>query len=108
MTYQEAVEVLKTIEEVYGDQFPLTKRKVALMIAQLEKMDYEPVMNRLSEHVTESPFPPKLADIAVYKVPENKTLEKMKQWKKEADEVSDETKQMFKEKVNELLRKVSQ
>ncbi|KHE72853.1 hypothetical protein [Halobacillus sp. BBL2006] len=108
MTYKEAVEILKTIEEFYGDKFPLTKRKITLIIAQLEKMEYEPVMTRLSEHVLESPFPPTLSDIAVYHVPDDGMVEKMQQWKKEAAEVPEETKRLFEEKMNELMRKVSE
>ncbi len=109
MNYDQALEILRTIREMYGDhKFPMTKRKVNLMISQLETMDYDKVMSRVEEHVRNSPYPPALCDIAVYEVPDNGMSEKMKQWEKEAAEVPEETKRLFEEKLNELIRKVSQ
>ncbi|UOQ44847.1 hypothetical protein MUN89_02510 [Halobacillus salinarum] len=107
MNYQEAVEVLKTIEEVYGDKFSLTKRKVKMLTTQLEKMNYNAVMRRLTAHVLDSPFPPTLSEIAVYETPDHRIFEKMQQWKKEAAEVPEETKRLFEKKFNELLEKMS-
>ncbi|MGP4076294.1 hypothetical protein [Halobacillus sp. K22] len=106
MNYEEAVEVLKTIEEVYAGKFPLTKRKVTLWTAELEKMKYDPVMRRLTNHVVKSPFPPTLSEIAVYEVSDNGMAEKMARWKKEAAEVSEETKRLFLEKLDEMERKM--
>ena len=108
MNHDEAVEVLKTIEEVYGDKFPRMKRKAELWISQLKKMKYDPVMRRLTNHVVKSPFPPTLSEIAVYEVADNGMAEKMARWKKEAAEVPEETKQLFIEKLNELERKISE
>ncbi|WP_101841954.1 hypothetical protein [Halobacillus sp. Marseille-P3879] len=107
MNYDQAVEVLQMIRELYPGKFEVSKTKAAVMIPQLEKMEFEPVKKKLSEYAGQYPFPPTLADIAVYPPIKNPYLEKMKKWDQEAEEVSDETKQLLQEKLDELIRKVS-
>ncbi|GGF17996.1 hypothetical protein GCM10010954_15970 [Halobacillus andaensis] len=107
MNYDQAVVVLQTIRELYPDKFKITKTKAEVIIPQLEKMEFELVKKKLSEYAGKYPFPPTLADIAVYPPRENPHLEKIKKWDQEAEGVSDETKQLLQEKLEELIRKVS-
>ncbi|ARI75660.1 hypothetical protein [Halobacillus mangrovi] len=107
MNHDEAVEVLKSIHELYPRTFEITKRRVKLLIPQLEKMDYEAVMEKLSNHVSFSPYPPALSDIAVYLPEENDYLDRICEWEKEAAEVPKETKMQFNKKLDELTRRMA-
>lgn len=102
MERNQAIEILETINELYP-RFELTERKIEIMVPQLEKMDYPRVMARLNEHIVNNSFPPTLAEIAAYAPPKNETLEKMKQWKKEAAEVPLEVKEKFREEMKKLF-----
>ncbi|MFG6147482.1 hypothetical protein [Halobacillus sp. B23F22_1] len=107
MKYDEAVEVLETMEELFSGKFKITKRKLDVFVPELERMAFIPVMEKLFDYAVVHPFPPTLADIAVYEPKKNDHLEKMRQWDEEAAKVPEETKRLFEEKFNELLRKVS-
>lgn len=56
MTYEEAVKVLKTIKDFYPDKFQLTENTIAMLVPEIEKMEYVPVMKRLTAYVWENPF----------------------------------------------------
>ncbi|MCG5104411.1 replicative helicase loader/inhibitor [Oceanobacillus alkalisoli] len=103
MNRNQALEILETINELYP-RFELTERKIQIMIPQLEKMDYDRVMARLSEHMVNSSFPPSLAEIAAYAPPKNEHLEKVRQWEREAAQVPDHVKQEFKRNLEKLIK----
>lgn len=107
MERNQALEILKTINEIYP-RFNLTERKIKILLPELEKMDYKRVMAKLSDYMTSNPFPPTLADIAAYAPEENKHLEEMKQWQREAEQVPDEVKQQFQRKMQQLIREKGQ
>ncbi|MFC7319823.1 hypothetical protein [Halobacillus campisalis] len=108
MTYEEAVEVLQMMSSLYPGKVEMTKKKAEFLIPQLKPMCYGSVMGKLALHVSKSPYPPTIADIAVYPpVDENPHLDMLKQWDREAAEVSEEKKRLFQEKLNELIEKVT-
>ncbi|MCA1021817.1 hypothetical protein [Halobacillus litoralis] len=103
MNQGQAVEVLETIHELYPRNFDVTDKKMELFIPQLKKMDYKGVMRKLSDFATKHPYPPTLAEIAVYPPQKNEALEKMRRWEEEAKQVPEETKQAFRKKLNQLI-----
>ncbi|MFC7061048.1 hypothetical protein [Halobacillus seohaensis] len=107
MNYDEAVEVLEAMQELFYGKFKISKRKLDFFVPQLEKMEFTPVMDKLYDYASVYPFPPTLSDIAVYPQKPNEHLEKKRQWDEEAANVPEETKRLFEEKFNELLKKVS-
>ncbi|MYL50280.1 hypothetical protein GLV98_12350 [Halobacillus litoralis] len=104
MNQRQAVEVLETIHELYPRNFDVTDKKMALFIPQLKKMDYKGVMRKLSDFATKHPYPPTLAEIAVYPPQKNEALEKMRRWEEEAKQVPEETKQHFRQEIKKLMR----
>lgn len=104
MTEEESFDVLKTIAELYP-RYELTKRKAQILLPQLQKMEYDGVLKKLSAYVAEHPHAPTIAEIAVYPPEENKHLKMMKEWQAEADKVSEETKQQFRLQMQQLLGK---
>lgn len=107
MTYEEAVEVLETMEDLYQGKFNLTKRLLNFLIPQLDKMEFDGVMGKLFDHALAYPFPPTLADIAYHLQEQNENLDQVKQWEEEAAKVPEEVKQRFEEMFEELVGKVS-
>lgn len=103
MNKSEAKEVLLAIYELYPEKFQLTKRKIEFLVPKLLEMDYELVMDKLSNFVTTSPFPPTLAEIAAYKSVNNEHLVKLQKWDQEAAKVPDEVKRQFREKLQKLI-----
>src|SRR5699024_1665631 len=103
MTNQEALEVLKTINEMYP-RFNLTKRKAAMLIPNLKPMDYDGVMANLSAYVMDSPYPPLLSEIAAYPDEGESMLEKMEEWQAEAEKVPQEVKDNFRKEMQRLLQ----
>ncbi|KHE72641.1 hypothetical protein [Halobacillus sp. BBL2006] len=108
MKYDEAIDVLETIEELFDGKFTITKRKLAVYVPQLERMEYDAVMDKLFYYASQSPFPPTLADIAVLPPKKNEYLEKMKVWEEEAALVPEETKRLFAQKFAEMVRRKSE
>ncbi|WP_138416622.1 hypothetical protein [Aquibacillus sediminis] len=106
MTYEEAVEILETIHEVYPN-FTISERKVRILIPQLKQMDYQGVLAKLSTYVGQNPFAPTLADIAVYPPKENHYLHQMKNLRKQTRRVPEETKRNFQLQMQQLIKEVS-
>ena len=102
MTNQEALDVLKAINEMYP-RFNLTKRKAALLIPNLKPMDYKGVMKNLSSFVMDNPYPPLLSEIAAYPNQTDALPEKMKKWREEAAKVPSETKERFRLEMQKLF-----
>lgn len=103
MTREEIIELFKLIKSVYPT-FEVTTEKVDSWTRLMKDMDYKRVMAKTEEHAQSNKFPPTIAEIAAYAPEENKHLEKMRQWKKEADKVPEEVKTDFKNKMQQLLK----
>jgi len=102
MTNQEALDILKAINEMYP-RFNLTKRKATLLIPNLKKMDYKGVMKNLSAFVMDNPYPPLLNEIAAYPDEEESSVTEMDTWQEEAKKVSPAVKERFREDMQKLL-----
>lgn len=105
MKHEEAVRVLEALQELYP-KFELSKKKVQILLPHLEKMDYQGVMAKLSAYVTDHPYAPAIAEIAVYPAEANLHLRMMKEWQKEAEQVSEDTKRRFRKQMHKLLGKL--
>ncbi|RDW19675.1 hypothetical protein [Oceanobacillus chungangensis] len=104
MLHQEAIEVLKTINEMYP-KFNLTKRKAAMLLPNLKEMDYPGVMRNLSLFIMQNPYPPMLSEIAAYPEVEDSHIEEMMKWHEEAEKVPPEVKKQFLEEFDKLVQK---
>lgn len=107
MNANQAFDVLDTIAELYP-KFVITKRKVDILLPQLKQMDYNNVLEKLSAYAVACPYPPTLAEIAAYPPATNNHLEQMRQWQKEASQVTEETKRQFKQQLDTLFKGMSQ
>lgn len=85
MKKKEVIQVLATIESVYP-QFKISDETVLVWLKVSKGMDFNLVMQRLSAHIAKYPFPPVLAEIAVYPEAENHFLQQTKQWEQEGRE----------------------
>ena len=105
MTTDEALEILKTINEMYP-KFNLTKRKATILVPSLKQMDYTGVLKNLSAHVMHNLYPPILSEIAAYPQENKKDspLTEIEKWEEEAKKVTPEMKQHFQSKFEKLLR----
>ncbi|RDW17500.1 hypothetical protein CWR48_13320 [Oceanobacillus arenosus] len=104
MLQQEAIEVLKTINEMYP-KFNLTKRKAAMLLPNLKEMDYPGVMRNLSLFIMQSPYPPMLSEIAAYPEVADSHIEEMLKWHEEAEKVPPELKKQLLEAFEKLVEK---
>src|SRR5699024_1477624 len=102
MTNQEALDILKAINEMYP-RFNLTKRKATLLIPNLKKMDYKGVMKNLSAFVMDNPYPPLLNEIGAYTDEEEASVTEMDRWQEEAKKVSPAVKERFRKDMQKLL-----
>ncbi|MET3508441.1 hypothetical protein [Halalkalibacter oceani] len=109
MNHEQAAEVLYTINEVYP-KFELTERKLKVLTPVLLQMDFDGVMERLKEHIAKKSFVPTIAEIAVYPAPENKVLQKINQFEREAAQnpPTKEQRRQFEKKLQTLLKKDEQ
>ncbi|MCT2534786.1 hypothetical protein NC661_04395 [Aquibacillus koreensis] len=103
MNRDQAIDVLETIDELYP-KYELTERKANMLLPQLMRMDYDRVLQNLSTYIAQYPYPPTLAEIAAYPKEEQNYVDQLQQWKKEADLVSEETKQKFRQQMDRLLK----
>ncbi|NRD79118.1 hypothetical protein HPT25_17305 [Bacillus sp. BRMEA1] len=85
MTKQEVVKLLVLIESVYSN-FIVKDETVLQWFEFCSEMDFEKVMTKLKNHIRKSPFPPMIADIAVFSFEENDFPETLKDWMKEGRE----------------------
>ncbi|WP_163971073.1 replicative helicase loader/inhibitor [Oceanobacillus halotolerans] len=106
MKREEAIDILETVKEMYP-KFEVTKRKLNMLIPQLEQMDYRVVMGNLSAYVERNTFAPTIADIAAYPPEENIYLTKIDAWRQEAASVPEETKMRFREELHQLVKEKS-
>ncbi|WP_160719472.1 replicative helicase loader/inhibitor [Bacillus sp. USDA818B3_A] len=72
MTKTEAVKLLTLIESVYP-HFLVKDEMVLLWFQLCSEMDNEKVLEKLKAHIRKSPYPPVIADIAVFSLEETDT-----------------------------------
>ncbi|WP_316568971.1 replicative helicase loader/inhibitor [Neobacillus sp. YIM B06451] len=65
MEKHELMKILVLIESVYPE-FTVKDETVENWFAVCREMDYSLVMKKLSAHIRKSPYPPLMAEIAVY------------------------------------------
>lgn len=106
MNREQVIELFKFVKSVYPT-FEVSSKKVDVWTKVMRDMDYYRVMERAEEYVVENKFPPTIADIAAYAPPENETLKQMKEWRREAEQVPDEVKQRFYQKMKKLIQEKS-
>ncbi|ETI69739.1 replicative helicase loader/inhibitor [Neobacillus vireti] len=79
MTKAEVVKLLILIESVYPNCIFMDET-VQQWFQFCSEMDYEQVMTKVKTHIRKSPFPPAIADIAVFPFEENDFPEKLQEW----------------------------
>ncbi|WP_102272190.1 replicative helicase loader/inhibitor [Cytobacillus massiliigabonensis] len=85
MNKKEVIQVLATIESVYP-QFKISDEMVLMWLSVSKRMDFKLVMQKLAAYIAKHPFPPVLAEIAVFQEKENHFLQQTKQWEQEGRE----------------------
>ncbi|RLL45486.1 hypothetical protein D8M04_11610 [Oceanobacillus piezotolerans] len=103
MTENEGIEVLETIAELYP-RFDLNKRKAKVLLPHLMEMEYNGVMEKLFSYVTENPYPPTIAEIAVYPPKPYEGDEEIRRWEEEAAKVPQEVKDRFYKVFEQLVK----
>src|SRR3954464_2894380 len=85
MTKSEVVNLLILIESVYSN-FVFKDETVLQWFQFCSEMDYEKVLTKLKNHIRKSPYPPAIADIAVFHFEENDFPVKLQEWMKKGRE----------------------
>jgi Loader and inhibitor of phage G40P len=85
MTKSEVVNILILIESVYSN-FVFKDETVLQWFQFCSEMDYEKVLAKLKNHIRKSPYPPAIADIAVFPFEENHFPATLQEWMKEGRE----------------------
>lgn len=88
MTKEEAVKLLILIESVYPNCV-FKDETVQQWFQFCSEMDYEKVMTKVKIHIRKCPFPPAIADIAVFPFEENDFPETLQKWMKKGRERMD-------------------
>lgn len=99
MTKQEVIKLLVLIESVYSSC--LTRGETVLYWFEFcQEMDYEKVMGNLQNHIRNSPYPPTIADLAVFNTDRNAFSEELETWILERREIEQDS-------GNEIRRPIS-
>ncbi|CAM3778573.1 replicative helicase loader/inhibitor [Alkalicoccus chagannorensis] len=106
MERKQAVAVIDTIMQLYP-RAEFTEKKIEILIAALQKMDYKGVMKNLEAYVAEKPYPPTVAEIASYPPEPNEHFKKQQEWEREAAKVPQEKKEEFRRKMKQAIRQVN-
>ena len=85
MTKEEAVKLLILIESVYPNCI-FKDETVQQWFQFCSEMDYEKVMAKVKNHIRKSPFPPAIAEIAVFSFEENNFPETLQKWMRKGRE----------------------
>ncbi|MGX6441820.1 hypothetical protein ACWM35_01125 [Neobacillus sp. K501] len=85
MTKEEVLKLLVLIESVYSN-FIIKDETIQQWFEFCFDMDHEKVLGKLKNHIRKSPFPPMIADIAVFPDEENDFPETLEKWIKEGRE----------------------
>ena len=81
MTKEEVVKLLVLIESIYPNCI-FKDETIQQWFQFCSEMNYERVLTRLKNHIRKSPFPPVIADIAVFHFEENDFPETLQEWMK--------------------------
>lgn len=103
MDREQVIQLFKLIKSVYPN-FEVDTQKVDTWTRLMKDMDFKRVIAKAEEHVQTNKFPPTIAEISAFAPPKNNTLEKMKQWEREHEQVPDEVKQQFAEQLKHLIK----
>lgn len=85
MTKEEVVKLLILIESVYSNCI-IKDETIQQWLQFCSEMDHEQVMAKLKNHIRKSPFPPAIADIAVFPFAENDFPATLQEWMKKGRE----------------------
>lgn len=85
MTKKEVIELLVLIESVYSNCI-FKDETIQQWLQFCSEMDYEKVMARVKNHIRKSPFPPTIADIAVFSFDDNDFPTLLQEWTKKGRE----------------------
>lgn len=85
MTKEEVIKILVLIESVYSNCI-IKDETIQQWFQFCFEMDYEKVMTKLKNHIRKSPFPPAIADIAVFPYEENDFPKTLQEWMKKGSE----------------------
>lgn len=106
MNKVQVFEVFKVIQSMYPrfmpDEVEDQQKKLDVWAKLMRDMDYDRVMKKTEEHITESKFPPTLAEITAYAPEEDNNQKQLEEWRKEAAKVSQETKDRFQNELRKL------
>lgn len=102
VTKADVLELFKLIKSVYPT-FEVTQNKIDIWANVMKDMDFDRVTVRAKEHIATNKFPPTIAEISAYAPEENKHLEKVEKWKREAAQVSESRKREFYDAVKKLI-----
>ncbi|MED4904097.1 replicative helicase loader/inhibitor [Parageobacillus thermoglucosidasius] len=83
MNRQEALDILWRIAAAYTQfdlQGEIGKKRVEVWTECLEKMPYDRVLQNVNKHISESKFPPTIAEISAYDPPKNEFLTQYDEW----------------------------
>ncbi|GEN30264.1 hypothetical protein HNQ35_000032 [Cerasibacillus quisquiliarum] len=103
MNREQVKQLFKFLVSIYPN-FEVSSHKLDVWTRMMKDMDFNRVMAKAETYVTENRFPPTIADLSAYAPDENKHLEQMKQWKREAQQVPDEVKHRFRQQLLQLVQ----
>lgn len=104
---EQVKKLFKFLASIYPN-FVVSSHKLNVWARMMKDMDYKRVMAKAEQHAIENKFPPTVAEIAAYAPEENKHLEQMREWQREAEQVPDHVKQQFRQKMIDLIQEKSQ
>ena len=81
MTKEEVIQLLVLIESVYSN-FIVKDDTILYWFEFCSEMDFEKVMAKVKTHIRKSPFPPSIADIAVFNHEQSDFQETLQKWMK--------------------------
>jgi hypothetical protein len=85
LTKEEVVKLLILIESVYPNCV-FKDETIQQWFEFCSELDYEKVMAKVKNHIRKSPFPPAIADVAVFPIEENDFPETLQKWMKKGRE----------------------
>ena len=102
MTREQVKSLFRFLVSIYPN-FEVSTEKIDTWTAVMKDMDYERVMARARQYVQEHKFPPTIAEISAYAPKKDNTLEKMREWEREASKVPDHVKENFRKRMKKLF-----
>jgi hypothetical protein len=85
MTKKQVLKLLILIESVYTN-CTFKDETVQQWFSVCSEMDYEKVIEKLNNHIRKSPFPPAIAEIAVFSSEEDQLQDTLQEWIEEGRE----------------------